>query len=298
MSNRAYITRLLLGLIATLFIMGGVKSIPTNDVRGALAWWELKNERFDALEAAGPRIIFAGGSATLFGLSAERFSALTDQPSFNFGLHANFGQEVLVNAALAKARTGDLLVWSPELSGVSGAFPTIAIYGAPVEPSLSGLWRLLEHWFRTPPDLVSRWARPIPSNSVYHADAIGPLGDQRRNQGRVSDALCLQGEPAPIDWPLIDDIVARARDKGVSLVFRFPTIADIACNDWAEASADALSVGLTQRGVVVLNREAMRRPIDDFHDTHYHLNTTGAERATQALVDELTRLKMLAPAGR
>ncbi|MGB0591187.1 MAG: hypothetical protein ACPGU1_16040 [Myxococcota bacterium] len=287
MTTRGYILRLALAFVITLLVMGAVKSLPTNDVRGALTWWELKDTRFDAMVGDAPRVIFAGGSATLFGLSAEEFTAQTGQPAFNFGLHANFGQEVLVDAALAKARPGDLLVWSPELSGLTGSFPTIAIYGRPLEPSPQSAWRLVEHWFRTPPDLIARWPRPIPRASVYHADAIGPLGDQLRNVGQVSDALCLQGEESDIVWELIDRVVSRAEAEDVTLVVRMPVIADLPCNDWADPILAALAEGLTARDLLALNLEAMRRPTHEFHDTHYHLNQEGVARATRALVEQL-----------
>jgi hypothetical protein len=289
MSTRVYTVRLVLAFIVTLLVMGGVKSLPTNDARGALTWWGLKNARFDAMVGEGPRVIFAGGSATLFGLSAEHFTELTSQPAFNFGLHANFGQEVLIDAALAKARAGDMLIWSPEFSGLTECFPTIAVYGHPWDLSGQTTWRLLEHWFRTPPDLIARWSRPIPEGSVYHADAIGPLGDQLRNVGRVSDALCVQGEAAPIVWELIDRVAARAEAHDVELVVRMPSIADLACNDWVESMFAALGAGLQQRGILTLNLSEMRRPSDEFHDTHYHLNLEGVVTATRGLAEQLRR---------
>jgi len=268
--------------------MGALKMAPTNDVRGAMAWWELKNTRIDAMDSEGPKVIFAGGSATLFGLSAARFQEVSAQPAFNFGLHANFGQELLVDAALEKSAPGDVVVWSPELSGLTGSFPTIALYGRVWELTPEGLWRILEHWFRTPPDLIARWPKAIPSQSVYHADAIGPLGDQLRNVGRVSDALCLLEEAAPIQWELVERILKRAKARDVRMVFRLPSIADLPCNDWVDAEVAGLVQGLHKRGILVLNVDRMRRPADEFYDTHYHMNQRGAGEATGALVKALT----------
>ena len=290
-TQRSFGLRLVFAFLVTASLMGALKSFPTNDARGALAWWDLKKARIDAMEGEGPRVLFTGGSATLFGLSAESFQALTSEATFNFGLHASFGQALLVEAALAEARPGDLLIWSPELAGLRGAFPALAIFSGHRRTTAPSVWEYLEHWFRTPPDLIGRWPGEAAEGSVYHIDAIGSLGDQRFNRGRVTDNLCLISEDAALDWGLIEEIFSRADARGVKLLFRFPNIADLPCNDWVMELVEKLREGLKERGIEPLNaRSAMRRPVDEFHDTHYHLNQRGVAEATRTLASELKRL--------
>ncbi len=61
-----------------------------------------------------PRIIFVGGSSTLFGVDAAQVEQLLGRPAFNFGLHAAMRLEDLFDAVRPQVRPGDVVVLALE----------------------------------------------------------------------------------------------------------------------------------------------------------------------------------------
>ena len=275
------------GFVVAFVILAAIKVIPTNDARGALLWKDIKQARLSELNHDASMFLFAGGSATFFGLNAARFQEVTGRPAFNLGVHASLGQEALLDWTLECSRPGDVVVWTPELQGIGGDFPDLAFYARPRSLSFDYLWGLFEHWFKTPPEIMKRWPRASATDSAYHPDAVGPFGDQSRNVGQLTERLCVIQEALTPDWPLIDGILGRAAAEGVTLVVRLPPLPELECNAWLHPFIAELGEGLRQRGVRRYRQAEMWRPTDEFHDTPYHLNKRGVERATQALINRL-----------
>src|SRR5262245_31518865 len=57
-----------------------------------------------------PRIIFLGGSSTLFGIDAEAVAAQTGLPAMNMGLHAGMRLDRVLSVGEHVVRGGDILV--------------------------------------------------------------------------------------------------------------------------------------------------------------------------------------------
>lgn len=57
-----------------------------------------------------PKIIFVGGSSTLFGIDAHMVSAELDEPAFNMGLHADMRLDQLLTIAQTIAKPGDIII--------------------------------------------------------------------------------------------------------------------------------------------------------------------------------------------
>src|SRR5215470_7397874 len=72
----------------------------------------LRERAYGSLPSTGKRIIFAGGSGTLFGVRARDIQAGTGVTAFNMGLHAGLGAFDPLQRALRLARKGDVVVWS------------------------------------------------------------------------------------------------------------------------------------------------------------------------------------------
>src|SRR5690606_36467004 len=61
-----------------------------------------------------PRIIVAGGSGVLFGVSAGQIEEATGMPCVNYGVHAGLALRYLLHRTLEVAREGDLVIFIPE----------------------------------------------------------------------------------------------------------------------------------------------------------------------------------------
>jgi len=83
----------------------------------AAEYWEreslLVKERI-AKETPSPKIIFVGGSSTLFDIDAERVSKELDVPSVNLGLHAGLPLSTLLAESKDAAKAGDVMVLTLE----------------------------------------------------------------------------------------------------------------------------------------------------------------------------------------
>jgi hypothetical protein len=71
----------------------------------------VKQKLADAISSSrSQRVIFLGGSSTLFGIDAQEVAAETDLPTMNMGLHAGMRLERVLAAGEAVIRRGDVLV--------------------------------------------------------------------------------------------------------------------------------------------------------------------------------------------
>jgi hypothetical protein len=71
-------------------------------------------KRYDAAQMQSPKIIFVGGSCTLFGIDAAQVQKSMGMPAVNFGLHAGMRLEDHLAEALAAAKPTDIVVLSLE----------------------------------------------------------------------------------------------------------------------------------------------------------------------------------------
>jgi len=65
-------------------------------------------------QMGSPKIVFIGGSATLFGIDAAQVEKTLGMPAFNYGMHAGLRLEDLMDNARRSLKPGDMLVMSLE----------------------------------------------------------------------------------------------------------------------------------------------------------------------------------------
>jgi hypothetical protein len=106
----------ILGTLSPLilgFKIGGiVPRLPSLD-------WTLAIDSRTAAVAAKidrPKIVFIGGSNIRFGIDAAAMSRDLGMPVVNYGLHASLGMDVIADRAMQCVKTGDVVVFAPELS--------------------------------------------------------------------------------------------------------------------------------------------------------------------------------------
>jgi hypothetical protein len=104
---------LMFGLLVGAFCLN--LGVPSPSSRWAFELNQKKRHMAD--QAASPRLLLVGGSATLFGLSAKEIEAQTGCHTINLGTHAALGTSYILRLAEQTARPGDtvLLVLEYEL---------------------------------------------------------------------------------------------------------------------------------------------------------------------------------------
>jgi hypothetical protein len=71
-------------------------------------------KQYDAASMPSPKIIFSGGSCSLYGIDAAEVQKQLNMPAVNFGLHASLRLEDHLAFARAAAKPGDIIVLSLE----------------------------------------------------------------------------------------------------------------------------------------------------------------------------------------
>lgn len=86
------------------------------DESGLESQWiaAIQEKKRSAFGVPGRKVIFVGGSATLFGVSARTAEKQLELPCINLGSHADLGMSFLLHDALLNAKAGDLIVLSIE----------------------------------------------------------------------------------------------------------------------------------------------------------------------------------------
>ena len=114
-----FLAGLVLGFLAVLGFMGLAFWLNLGVPTGSSRWAYELNRRQHALSqnAPEPRLLIAGGSGTLFGLSAREIEAQTGYHTINLGTHAALGTACILHVTEQDARPGDtiLLVLEYEL---------------------------------------------------------------------------------------------------------------------------------------------------------------------------------------
>src|SRR2546430_777789 len=78
-------------------------------------------EKLASMICCSPRIIFLGGSSTLFGIDAEEVTARIGLPTMNMGLHAGLRLDRVLSVGEHVVRRGDVLVLALEVGYYSCA---------------------------------------------------------------------------------------------------------------------------------------------------------------------------------
>jgi hypothetical protein len=256
--------------------------------------------------AAGPRVIFVGGSSVAFGIDSARVKdALGNRYAavVNTGLHGGLGLAFMLAFVRPYLQPGDLLVLAPEysllydlhpdktaLNQALGEYPPAWRYvslGEGVEPGAIML---------TVQNRVKRWLGLIPEaeDPIYTRRGFNAYGDLISHIDRLPereiDAIKL-GYTTPAQRPIriLNEFFEYCRANHVEAVLTFApyprelagkgTSADV----WLEQMKALTPIP------VISHPEDYRFPQNLFFDTVYHLNADGRQARTKQLIMDLRR---------
>ncbi len=278
----------------------------------------LRKKEAAAAEAGSPKLLIAGGSASLFGISARELERQCGIRAVNLGSHAALGTDYLLHVARQCARPGDtvLLVLEYELyyhGRVEARWADKLFLDYLVARAPDYFWSLTprEQWnvfMLMPGDrlirgLKQRFRRPrAPAyGGVYNPAFINRWGDQTNhpdhdkpaNRSGITNVVSvLSGrlrEP-PAGLPVIARFCQWAREHGVRVLATYPNLADRPEyeSDSARRFIASLEDFYRAQDVPVIGRYTdFIYPADDFFDTMYHLTEEAAVARTRRLASLL-----------
>ena len=270
------------------------------------------NDKTAALDrAASPKIVLIGGSGVAFGFDCEALEEqLPGYQAVNEGLYAGLGTTVMLELALPALSSGDMVIFSPELSEqtLSDWFDALSMWQAAEEnPALllrldASRWQDMLAAF---PRSAARKARmallgAMPDGAgIYARASFTGKGDIRaslrpanRMPGGWDANMPLRFDDA---WPdedfcrRVNAFTEACQKKGVRVFFRFCPMNAAALQAGEREKAEAF----TERLRALLKCEwlgsAERALMEPgwFYDTNFHLNGAGALVNTALLAEEL-----------
>ncbi len=262
-------------------------------------------------QAASPKIVLIGGSGAAFGFDCELLEKqLLGYRAVNFGLYAGLGTTVMLELALPSLNSGDIVIFSPELSKqtLSDWFDALSMWQAAEEnPAL--LLRLdASRW----QDMLAAFPQYAAQKARFSMLGTGPDGSgiYARSSFTEKGDILSSLRPAnqmPGGWdgnmPLrfdkdlptedfirrVNDFTEACRKKHVRVYFRFcPMNASaMQAEEWErmDAFTERLRASLTC-GLLGSAERALMAP-GWFYDTNFHLNGAGAAVNTALLAEEL-----------
>lgn len=253
--------------------------------------------------AAGPRIIFVGGSNLAFGIDCRRIGTELERATVNMALHAGLGMDLELAEVLPELREDDVVVISLE-------HPAFNDFVAGPE-----LWRLL----RIYPEIATlinarQWRCLADLGLIYVADQLRKIRRRRRRPSpfylrssfdEYGDAVAHRQEATrpPLPWISLTGIsggkiaatigrlnafAAEAEAKGARVLYGYPAINRANYLRLRPLLAEIDAALRAELRFPVLDSPAeMAYPQEDFFDTAYHLNAAGIERRSAHLVQRL-----------
>ena len=315
---------LMFGLVAGAFWLN--LGVPSRGSRWAFEVNQQKRRMAD--QAASPRLLLVGGSATLFGLSAKEIEAQTGWHTINLGTHAALGTSYILQLAKQTARPGDtvLLVLEYELytyGKLNGAWVDnlLVDYIVSRDPAFFHSLSLPEQWNlfmltstgRLVDGLKHRSRTEIPFDdgglsiySVRHLNEWGDLTGHTRAHRLAQREPILQLKSAlgrglpehPEGFAAIEAFCRWAQNNHVRVLASFPNICDRPeyHGPAAQHSVKIIEDFFARLGVPVVGEytDAML-PEEDLLDTIYHPTEEAALARTRRLIPKLDAVLKRSP---
>jgi hypothetical protein len=277
----------------------------------------LQAKKRGAFAVSGRKVIFVGGSATLFGVSARTAGQQLNVACINLGSHAGLGMSFLLREALLNAKAGDLIVLSMEydlwrkdqrpaqtlvsylLSGpwseVMRASP-ILVAKCFLSPSFSEIAALLE-WSPSSEKIAAAQQKAKPPTD-YTASTINELGDETNHpvsrRAKVIERYELHPDASlnPVIAGQFQAFLRKARARGITvLACNPPRLVDREEIDQPAPFLRRICAYYESLMVPVLFGPDLRYDEEAFFDTAYHLTDQGAEEYTLKLCNALKQNK-------
>lgn len=273
----------------------------------------IDKETLSKTTLGNPRIIFAGGSSSAFGIDSELVEHQTGMKTINTGLHANLGLRFMLSALRDKIGPGDIVVVVPEyshffhgLDGLTELSQLVWLYPQAAK------YLSLEH-FQTlaksvPDNLKRKWRIwethgivPEVVDSIYCRAAFSGRGDVISHLNKPNDHSVFP-EMVPIDYgreydvratSTLNDFAAECEKRGTRLFISFPPtpLATYEHNlhlprtSGAKVVQDNLKSNF--RGALLNTPQDNCFDSKLFFNTECHLNTEGRRLHTERLIDKL-----------
>jgi hypothetical protein len=263
-----------------------------------------------------PKILITGGSNALFGLSAQYIEQRTGIRTVNLAVHAGLGRRYILHVAQPLLGKGDVVVVVLE-------YP---LYG-PEKPDPMKTSQVLVHdrgyFWSLPVAAQLRFLMDVPASewlalwraqltgqptyhTIYDAATQNAWGDETGNGPERANRAVIESleRRPPATFSLapeaVDDLAAfakRARERGARVAVAFPSMLaagfDAARN---RAFTQALREDLSRSGIVVLGTPEGALFSDDLaFDTLYHQNARGQRIASERLLEDLRRERLVPP---
>ena len=318
---------LMLGLAVGAFCLN--LGVPSGSSRWA---YELNQQKRRAAEqAASPRLLLVGGSATLFGISAKEIQAQTGYNTINLATHAALGTTYILQLAKQVAKPGDtvLLVFEYELytwGKLDQAWVDAMLVDYIVSRDPAFFWRLSipEQWHifmlisthRIVDGLKQRFRteRPFDDSglgvySVRHLNEWGDLTGHtsahrlaKRDPIRQFKCDLGRGLPEhPQGFGAIESFCRWAQTNRVRVLATFPNMCDHPeyHGPAAQRSVKNIEDFFAHLGVpVVGDYTDSLLPEEEFLDTVYHLTEETALARTRRLIPKLNEALKRSPEAR
>jgi hypothetical protein len=301
----------ILALAAMLLAFYLNLGVPTDMSRWAFEISQKK--KLLAEKTPSPRILLVGGSATLFGISAQEMEKETGRRTLNLATFAGLGTSYLLHEAQKMIKPGDtvLLVLEYELYSEGKltrdqADLSLIDYLMARDPAYLRSLSLPEQWnvFMLAPTgrllhgLKRRWhPRPPPSDAgAYSVNNIDSWGDQihhpRNLRPKNREAMQKKSTLArdlPEDaggFAVVESFCQWARANHVAVLATYPNLYDQPEYHLpgAEHTAETIKNFFSRLDVpVVGNYTDSLLPADQFFDTVYHLTDEACAVRTRRL---------------
>jgi hypothetical protein len=316
-----------LSIVAAVFVIGLFCNVAlsawnfgklTSSARGLCSLIDSKVAA--ASQVAGPKLLFIGGSNLHEGLSAERISQTISVPSFNFGLQAGLGLRLILFEAKKVLRSGDTAILVLEYSHYTddrwNEVSSDVLFGCGEDyfrqigllekfEALLSLTPLRVFDVVAPRDTTTPQGRQLPSDEERSVKLR--YGDRASSEPDSTDAATRRRlqlyQPMPIsirtdaEGPrAIASFVDWARSHNIRVVATWPNTIYFPAYRLTSGFSEITDF-YKRLGIPVIGRpqDAMY-PTDLFHDTQYHLNTTGISRRTSDMVAMIHANRWLLPA--
>ena len=265
-----------------------------------------KIERLEACQ--GPRIVVVGGSNVAFGIHSPVMQRSFQMETVNLGLQASLGLSFQLECYLQHARSGDIVILSPEYHLLTGSehqqgnrlmidymlqqCPSARRYLIRSDQNTwkhffdnDGLW-MAHQW-------VGRAFRSMrnedTSDQIYSRAGFNEFGDVVAHYGRSAESLMPLGRVPPLNEETLEQTLTTlnrfqedCQRQGVSVYFSYPPLMESLYAE-SEDTIEQLHRSLTGRlKIPMLNHpNEFAYPEERFYDTGYHLNQEAGAARTE-----------------
>lgn len=275
----------------------------------------------------GPKIIFIGGSATLFGIRAADVQARYDVPVVNIAVHAALRTDYILYLAGKVSRSGDTVIfpaeyeqfnyvgeYSPIRSFYLRAYDSGYFMGQPLQTILFDL-------YNTPPkdflDFLKRWIEfvikhrgeeSLAGKASYTSETLNANGDETYNVGNEKmtsvmkkitpfglNAMRVGGTEGLTS---IKRFAAKCKRKNIRFYVSYANTVylDKYDSDQYRKYYVSLANYFTKNNISVIGKPSdFFYDSNLFYDTKYHLNQDGVTIRTRQFMKMMEDMKLVRP---